>query len=51
MATEALSIAIIVLQIVNFIIMYIAIRQGHKLEKFWERYREEYSLKKEKKKS
>ena len=41
LTTEGLSIAIIVLQVVNFIIMCIAVRQGRKLEKFWKKYKEE----------
>ena len=41
MTTEILSVVIVVLQLANFTVMCVAIRQGRKLEKFWEKYKGE----------
>lgn len=40
MTITILSVIIIILQLVNFTVMCVAIRQGRKLEKFWEKYKE-----------
>ena len=40
MTIEILSVIIIVLQLANFTVMCIAIRQGRKLEEFWKKYKE-----------